>query len=89
MRRPRASPEQPALVGTTHSSLGAWLQKPREGYSASLEPGKLYRALADEDAAQHGLVRVVDESGEDYLYPADRFARVELPPATVRALWAD
>ncbi len=49
------------------------------GYPASLELHKIYRVLADADAARDGDVRVVDESGEDYLYPATWFAAVELP----------
>jgi hypothetical protein len=48
-------------------------------YPASLELHKIYRVIADEDAAQDGDIRVVDESGEDYLYPADWFAMVKLP----------
>jgi hypothetical protein len=57
-----------------------------EGYPASLETRKLYVALPDVDAEQHGLLRVIDESGEDYLYPASQFAAVELPDALVHAL---
>jgi hypothetical protein len=57
-----------------------------EGYPASLEVRKLYRVLDDPEAATHKLIRVVDESGEDYLYPADFFAPVELPNAIVKAL---
>ena len=49
------------------------------GYPASLELHKIYRVLADVDAARDGDVRVVDESGEDYLYPATWFEAVELP----------
>ncbi|MGH8610639.1 MAG: hypothetical protein ACREYF_00970 [Gammaproteobacteria bacterium] len=49
-------------------------------YPASLELHKIYRVVTDEDAAQDGDIRVVDESGEDYLYPANWFAMVELPP---------
>jgi hypothetical protein len=41
-----------------------------EGYSASLEPRKIYRVVPDSSAAAHRLIRVVDESGEDYLDPA-------------------
>jgi hypothetical protein len=48
-------------------------------YPASLELHKLYRVLADADAARDGDVRIVDESGEDYLYPAEWFAALELP----------
>ena len=57
-----------------------------EGYEASLEKRKLYVALADDEAAKHKLVRVVDESGEDYLYPSSFFSVVELPPHIRRAV---
>jgi len=50
-------------------------------YPASLELHKIYRVLPDEDAEADGDMRVVDESGEDYLYPADYFVLVELPKA--------
>lgn len=49
-----------------------------DGYKASLEPRKLYRVLPDRAAEKHGQVRV-DESGEDYLYPASFFLSVSLP----------
>jgi hypothetical protein len=55
-----------------------------EGYAVSLERRKLYVALSDAQAAKHGQVRVVDESGEDYLYPQDFFVIVELPQALRR-----
>ena len=45
------------------------------GYEASLERGKRYRQLPDAEAAGYGQVRVVDESGEDYLYPEHYFSR--------------
>ncbi len=48
-------------------------------YPASLELHKIYRVLPDEDAAADGDLRVVDESGEDYLYAADYFVIIELP----------
>jgi hypothetical protein len=50
-----------------------------EGYGASLERHKLYVLLPDSDAKREGDVRVVDESGEDYLYPADWFVVLEVP----------
>ncbi len=50
-----------------------------DGYEASLERWKIYQALPDRDAAKHQQVRVIDESGEDYLYPARFFASIELP----------
>jgi hypothetical protein len=51
-----------------------------------LEPRKVYRVLPDEAAAEDGYVRVIDESGEDYLYPADYFVPIELPQAAEKAL---
>ncbi len=53
------------------------------GYPASLELHKIYRVVRDDAAAADGDIRVVDESGEDYLYSADRFVEIE-PPQTVR-----
>lgn len=58
------------------------------GYEASLERRKLYSMLADADAKKHKLVRIVDESGEDYLYPESFFLAVTLPPATRQAVLA-
>ena len=57
-----------------------------EGYDASLEVRKLYAVLSDPDGEASGLIRVVDESGEDYLYPADFFQRLILPNEVQRAL---
>jgi hypothetical protein len=59
-----------------------------EGYKASLEVGKLYRVIPDKEAEAHGLTRVVDESGEDYAFAANRFHRVELPPTVEKLLLA-
>ena len=50
-----------------------------EGYPASLERHKIYRVLPDAEAARHGDLRIVDESGEDYLYPAEWFVAIEVP----------
>ena len=55
-----------------------------EGYVASLERRKIYQVMPDARAAEHRLVRVIDESGEDYLYPADYFVAIELPQAVQR-----
>ena len=49
------------------------------GYPASLELHKIYRVVSDQDAHREGDLRIVDESGEDYLYPAEWFAAVEVP----------
>ena len=51
------------------------------GYPESLEVRKVYRVVPDAEAIGHGLIRVVDESGEDYLYPEDLFVPIELPAA--------
>jgi len=48
------------------------------GYSASLELRKIYQVLPDSDASAHGLIRVIDESGEDYLYPKNFFVAIDL-----------
>ena len=55
-------------------------------YFASLELHKIYRVLPDDDAAIDGDLRVIDESGEDYLYPAEYFVFVELPQAVEKSL---
>lgn len=55
-------------------------------YPASLELRKVYRLLADEEASKHHQMRVVDESGEDYLYPADYFVPIRLPQAVKKLL---
>jgi hypothetical protein len=57
-----------------------------EGYEVSLEVGKLYRTIADEQAATHGLIRVIDESGEDYAFSVDRFYPIQLPQNVEEAL---
>ena len=48
-------------------------------YQASLERHKIYKVLKDDDAAADGDLRIVDESGEDYLYSAERFVPIEMP----------
>jgi len=60
----------------------------RTGGSEDLEQRKVYQILPDRAAARDGYVRVVDESGEDYLYPAEYFVPVALPAAVVRDLGA-
>jgi hypothetical protein len=57
-----------------------------EGYPASLELWKVYRALPDKKAAKHQLIRVIDESGEDYLYSETYFVPIKLPQAVEEAL---
>jgi hypothetical protein len=57
-----------------------------KGYEASLEIGKLYRVIPDREAEQHGYLRIVDESGEDYGYAATRFFSLQLPKPLERVL---
>ena len=57
----------------------------RADESADIEVRKVYEVLPDESAAKRGHLRVVDESGEDYLYPKECFASVHLPEEAVRA----
>lgn len=51
------------------------------GYEIDLEPRKLYERVVDEAAEQKGLVRIIDDSGEDYLFPSALFAAIDLPQA--------
>lgn len=57
-----------------------------DGYLVSLERRKLYIAISDRKAEAHALRRVIDESGDDYLYPAEYFVEVKLPQDTRRAV---
>ena len=59
-----------------------------KGYEASLEQLKLYRLLPDREAEKHKLLRIVDESGEDYLFPASFFTPIELSQPIRRAIRA-
>jgi len=59
-----------------------------DGYPASLEVRKIYQAVANADAEKHRLVRVIDESGENYLFPQKFFVPVELPSAAKKAFAA-
>lgn len=56
------------------------------GYEVSLEARKVYLALPDPDSEKLGLLRVVDESGDDYLFPKQRFIAVDLPLPAKRAV---
>jgi len=56
------------------------------GFRASLEVRKLYAVVEDADAAKDDLIRIIDESGEDYLYPASLFQKLTLPAEIQRAL---
>ena len=54
-------------------------------YPASLEVRKIYQILPDARAAEHQMVRVIDESGEDYLYPEDYFTPIQVPQVARKA----
>ena len=57
-----------------------------DGYAASLEIGKLYRVIRDDDVVAQGYLHVIDESGEEYAYAANRFYLIHLPTAVEEAL---
>ena len=59
-----------------------------EGYAVSLEKRKIYIALPDASAEKLGMLRIIDESGEDYLYPRAFFRSIALPQAVKRAVLA-
>ncbi|MEM8807295.1 MAG: hypothetical protein AAGF01_14835 [Cyanobacteria bacterium P01_G01_bin.38] len=59
-----------------------------QDYTASLDVRKIYQVSTDEKAQRHNLLRVIDESGEDYLYPANYFAAIEIPDV-VRQIFAE
>ena len=80
-KKSRATPAAQPLV-TGHFAICVR----NDGYEASLELRKLYPILEDTFAMQHGFMRVIDESGEDYLFPSDYFARVSLPQAVEKRL---
>jgi hypothetical protein len=55
-------------------------------YPASLELHKIYRVMPDEDAKKDGDLRIIDESGEDYLYPSEYFLLIDIPRGIARSL---
>jgi hypothetical protein len=59
-----------------------------EGYEVSLERRKVYEVIPDRASERHRLLRVIDESGEDYLYPEDFFLPIGLPKPVEKALLA-
>jgi len=67
-------------------STGSFALCIENGGSEDLEARKLYQVLPDPDAAREGYIRVVDESGEDYVYPSELFVRVRLPATVIRRL---
>jgi hypothetical protein len=76
------------MTGMKRAS-GRWvLCLKSEGYPASLERRKIYEALSDRVAHKQGLIRIIDESGDDYLYPEEFFAPITLPAPLRKAVLA-
>jgi hypothetical protein len=67
------------MTGKTRGRIRFAVCLDNRGYGASLEVGKLYRVIPDEEASKHGYLRVVDESGQDYGYAAGRFFLLNIP----------
>jgi hypothetical protein len=59
-----------------------------DGYAVSFEKRKIYVTLRDAEAEKHGMLRIIDESGDDYLYPKTFFRTIALPQAVKRAVLA-
>jgi hypothetical protein len=57
-----------------------------DGYQVSLETRKIYRIIPDRDALSHKMIRVIDESGEEYLFPAGYFIPIQLPDNLIETL---
>jgi len=69
-----------------HQSAGSFALCVEDGGMEDLEVRKVYQVLPDREASREGYVRVIDESGEDYIYPSDLFVTVKLPAAAIRRL---
>jgi hypothetical protein len=67
-------------------SAGSFALCIEDGGMEDLEARKVYQVLPDREASREGYVRVIDESGEDYMYPSDLFIPVKLPAAVARRL---
>lgn len=70
----------------SHQNIRSFALCIDDGGMDDLEARKVYALLPDRDATGEGLVRVIDESGEDYLYPADLFVPLRLPASVARRL---
>jgi hypothetical protein len=74
------------MISTTNNQTQLAVCVRNDGYQASLEVRKIYPVLPDPEAATAHQLRVIDESGEDYLYPEDYFLVLDLPPSVKDAL---
>ena len=70
----------------SNSGKGYVICVKNDGYEVSLERRKIYRVIADGQAAERGLIRVKDESGQSYLYPEHCFVAIKLPQPILKAL---
>ena len=77
--RARGSSTKPRKVGATGRGVAVCVDN--SGYEVSFERNKIYLVVPDKDAERDGDVRVVDESGEDYLFPAHRFVAIDVRAA--------
>ena len=67
-------------------STGSFALCVEDGGMEDLEVRKLYQVLRDREATREGYIRVVDESGDDYIYPSELFVPVRLPTAVIQQL---
>jgi len=74
------------MTTTRQNKSGFVVCVDNKNYEASLELHKIYCVVPDADAAVDGDIRVVDESGEDYLYGTERFVPIKVPPAVKKSL---
>jgi len=70
----------------TQRASGTFAMCVDNGGMEDLEARKVYQVLPDREASREGYIRIVDESGEDYIYPSTLFVAVKLPPAVARRL---
>jgi len=84
----RSNASSESKMKPTGSPLQYVLCIKNEGYLASLEVRKVYVTLPDSEAVRHGLLRIIDESSEDYLYPRDFFVPITIPEAAKAAFSA-
>jgi hypothetical protein len=80
----RGTSSKPRRPGSTGGHFAVCVDN--DGYEASLERNKIYVVLADNDAETDGDIRVIDESGEDYVFSADRFVAIDVPGAVKASL---
>jgi hypothetical protein len=83
-KKSKSNGSSPRKKGPAGSSYVVCIKN--DSYPASLELRKIYQLMRDLAATKLGMVRVIDESGEDYLFPEDHFVAIKLTPSIERAL---